>query len=109
MKVNFDTEQWQSEIEQEREDTRDYFITQFNWRGAPQPDGFDGPTWYPADEKWRVEARLDREAPGTGMRVQLPTSIGDLRDFDVYGTFVFEVGGVEQRLTAYRMVPEHPD
>jgi uncharacterized protein (DUF1684 family) len=34
--------------------------------------------------------------------------VGDLREFEVYGTFVFQAAGQEQRLTAYRAVPPHP-
>ena len=73
------------------------------------PDEFDGPRYFPVSEEWREQAQLDRDAPGTGMHVQMQTSVGDLRDFDVYGMFVFEHDGEEQRLTAYRMVPENPD
>jgi len=109
MSTTFDRDAWQAELESNREETRDYYLTQFNWRGAQRPEGFDGPRYFPASEEWRKSARLDREAPGTGMRIQLQTSIGDLRDFDVYGTFVFEHNGEQQRLTAYKMVPESPD
>jgi uncharacterized protein len=106
MSDDFDKEQWRRELEDTREEATDYFLNQFNWRGAPEPEGFEGPKWFPIDACWRVPARLDRDAPGTGARVQLQTSIGDMRDFDVYGTFVFDVDGQEGRLTAYRMVPE---
>jgi uncharacterized protein (DUF1684 family) len=105
----FDEAAWRGMLEEARSDTADYYLNEFNWRGAPVPDGFEGPRYYPPDPRWRVRARLDREAPGTGMRVQLLTSVGDLRDFDVAGTFVFEVNGEEQRLIAYSMVPAHPD
>lgn len=103
---NIDINEWKSRIEEARSEATDYFINQFNWRGSRRPDDFSGPKWYPISEEWRIEAKLDREAPGTGARVQLETSIGDLRDFENYGTFVFEVNGQEARLTAYRMVPE---
>jgi uncharacterized protein (DUF1684 family) len=108
MSTMFDSAAWRAELETDREETRDYFLTQFNWRGSPVPEGFEGPRYFPVSEEWRKEAKLDRDAPGTGRRVQLQTSVGDVRDFDVYGTFVFEHDGQEQRLTAYRMVPEHP-
>ncbi len=109
MSTAFDPDTWREELEASRDETRDYYLTQFSWRGAHRPDGFTGPRYFPISEEWRKNARLDRDAPGTGMRVQLQTSIGDLRDFDVYGTFVFEHRGEEQRLTAYRMVPENPE
>ncbi len=109
MSTTFDKTAWLAAIDTDRVDTRDYYLTQFNWRSMPVPDGFDGPKWFPVSESWRKEAQLDRNIAGTGLRVQLQTSIGDLRDFDVYGTFVFEHDGEEQRLTAYRMVPENPE
>ncbi len=99
---------WQIELEESREEATDYFLNQFNWRGLAVHEGFEGPRWFPINEKWRIPARLDRDAPGTGAHVQLQTSIGDLRDFHVYGTLIFEVDGQEGRLTAYRMVPEPP-
>ncbi len=109
MQDTFDEPAWRANLEAAREGAADYYLNSFNWRGTPVPEDFQGPRYFPPNPKWRVEATLDREVPGTGMRVQLPTSIGDLRDFDVYGTFRFTVGGQEHRLTAYRMVPEHTD
>jgi uncharacterized protein (DUF1684 family) len=104
-----DIDEWRISLEEAREDTTDYFLNQFSWRGAHKPDDFSGPKWYPINEEWRIPAKLDRDAPGTGSQVKLETSIGDLRDFEVYGTFVFEVNGEEARLTAYRAVPEQAD
>jgi uncharacterized protein (DUF1684 family) len=109
VKVQFDEAEWLASLTEAREETTDYYLNEFNWRGAPVPDDFAGPRYYPPDARWRVPARLDRDAPGTGLRVQLLTSIGDMRDFDVAGTFVFEVDGQEQRLLAYQMVPSHPE
>lgn len=109
MSTEFDEAAWRLALEEEREGARDYYLNQFSWRGTPMPENFEGPLFYPPDPTWRKEARLDRDAPGTGMRVQLQTSIGDLRDFDVYGTLVFDVEGEEQRLTAYSSVPASPD
>lgn len=106
---SFNSETWLQSLVEEREEAADYYLNQFSWRGAPVPEDFNGPRYYPPAEGWRLPAHLDREAPGTGMRVQLLTSVGDLRDFDIYGTFVFTVGGVEQRLVAYRQVPPSPD
>ena len=109
MDHEFDEDAWLREMEAEREETTDYYLNQFNWRGTSMPDGFTGPKWYPLDPKWRVPARLDREAPGTGQQVQLQTSVGDLREMSVYGTLVFEIDGQEHRLTAFQLVPPHPD
>ncbi len=108
MMQEFDREAWAAELEDSREETRDYFLNEFSWRGTEMPEGFDGPRYFPLADEWRKQARLDRSAPGTGQHVQLLTSIGDLRDFAVYGRFVFEHNGSELGLTAYRMVPEPP-
>jgi uncharacterized protein len=109
MSDTFDESEWREELEAEREGTTHYFLTHFNWRGTPIPDDFSGPKYYPLDPKWRVSAHLDRDAPGTGTRVELATSIGDLREFDIYGTFHFTAEGLECALTAYRLVPENPE
>jgi uncharacterized protein len=107
MDQHFHSDTWLHEMEAERAETTDYFLNQFSWRGAKMPEDFTGPKWYPLDEKWRVPARLDRDAPGTGQHVQLQTSVGDLRDMSVYGTFIFTIEGQEQRLTAYQAVHAH--
>src|SRR5689334_4537941 len=108
MDSTFDCEDWEKTLNESREMARDYFLNEFNWRGAPMPDDFDGPRYYPIDPNWRLQAKLDRSAPGTGQHVQLDTSVGDLRDFEVYGQLAFTVDGQECRLTAYRSVPEDP-
>jgi uncharacterized protein (DUF1684 family) len=109
MDDSFDKVAWLRDLEEAREETIDYFLNQFSWRGTPMPEGFEGPKYYPPDERWRVEARLDRDAPGTGTHLELPTSIGDLREFEVYGDLVFTVDGEEHRLTAFRSVPPQPE
>ncbi|MBF6612375.1 MAG: DUF1684 domain-containing protein [Chloroflexi bacterium] len=109
MGTNFDKESWLAEIEQSRVEAADYLLSDFDWRSAKMPSGFKGPIYYPPNERWRVSARLDKEAAGTVMHVQLQTSIGDLRDFHVEGTFVFSLDGEKQQLTAYRMIPAHAD
>ena len=78
-----------------------YYEHQFDWRGQGPPEGFDGPRWFVPNEDWRLAARLDRDAPGAGEHVQLATSTGKLRDMENAGQLVFEVGGVEQRLSAF--------
>lgn len=109
MQTDSKGQDWEQALLREREETRDYYLNEFNWRGSPVPEGFDGPLYYPLDEKWRVPARLDRAAPETGEHVWLETSIGDLREFENYGTLVFEVEGQQHRLTAFRAVPPYPD
>ncbi|MEP7360695.1 MAG: DUF1684 domain-containing protein [Chloroflexota bacterium] len=78
-----------------------YYEHQFDWKGHGPPEGFDGPRWFVPDESWRLAARLDRDAPGTGEHVELATSTGKLRDMENAGQLVFEVGGTEQRLSAF--------
>lgn len=109
MADNFDRQEWLTAVENDRRETADYYLSHFDWRGFAAPQDFEGPKYFPPDESWRVQAYLDRNAPDTGRRVQLDTSVGDLRDFDVYGTFVFEKDGQEQRLTAYRSTPQRSE
>src|SRR5207302_6536664 len=109
VETQFDNQAWLEILTEEREQTADYYLNSFDWRGAPIPQDYEGPRYYPPNPEWRLNARLDRQAPGTGMRVQLPTSVGDLRDFDVAGAFVFTVDDQEHRLTAYSMAPAHPE
>ena len=92
---------WAGELEAYRHEARHFYQHGFDWRGHQPPPGFEGPKWYPPDPEWRVEARLDREAPGTGDRVTLTTSTGQQREMAIAGQLVFEAGGKEQRLTAY--------
>lgn len=109
MQTAFDVQTWLQALEDGRRETADYYLNRFNWRGAPVPEDFTGPRYFPPDERWRILARLDRDAPGTGARVQLNTSIGDLRDMDVYGTLIFSVDGDQHHLTAYRLAPANPN
>jgi uncharacterized protein len=84
-----------------RKDAAHYYADHFDWRGHEPPAGWGGPKFFPASEKWRLDAWLDADAPGTGTHVTLPTSTGKMRDMVVAGQMVFEVDGQEQRLTAY--------
>jgi uncharacterized protein (DUF1684 family) len=93
---------WQAELAQMRAAATHYYEHQFDWRGHGPPEGFDGPRWFPPDEKWRLDARLDRDAPNTGEHVELATSTGKLRDMTNAGQLVFEVGGAFQRGVARR-------
>ncbi|MDQ6693161.1 MAG: DUF1684 domain-containing protein [Chloroflexota bacterium] len=104
-----DEKKWLQALAESREEARDYYLNSFNWRGRPVPNGFDGPRYYPPAPAWCVDARLDSDTPGTDMEVELTTSIGDLRLFDLKGTFLFNVAGKEYRLTAYAMLPRDPD
>jgi uncharacterized protein (DUF1684 family) len=107
MEPHFNKDTWLSEIEESRKDATDYFLNDFDWRGAHRPQDFAGPKWYPVSERWRVPAKLDTDVPSAGTHIQMQTSIGDLRDFDVYGIFTFDIDGLPQQLTAYVMAPQN--
>lgn len=92
---------WQDELEAMRHEARHYYLHAFDWRGHPPPDDWHGPRYFPPAPEWRLLARLDRSGPGTGDRVTLPTSTGQMRDMTVAGQLVFPVDGREHRLTAY--------
>ncbi|HUR16705.1 MAG TPA: DUF1684 domain-containing protein [Candidatus Limnocylindrales bacterium] len=93
---------WASELEMLRESARHFYEHQFDWRGHAPPEGFEGPKFYAADEQWRIEARLDSAVAGAGDPVQLATSTGQVRDMTIAGDLVFDHGGGEHRLQAFR-------
>ena len=92
---------WRAEVESMREEAAHFYMDHFDWRGHPRPADFSGPKYFDLDEEWRLVAHLDREAEGAGDPVTLATSTGLLRQMQQAGDLVFEVGGTEQRLTAY--------
>ena len=84
-----------------RREAAHYYADHFDWRGQEPPAGWDGPKFFPPAEKWRLEAWLDKEVPGTGDHVSLPTSTGKMRDMHIAGQLVFEVDGGEVGLGGY--------
>ncbi len=92
---------WADELAQLRDSARHYYEHQFDWKGQGPPPGFEGPRFFAPDEEWRRTARLDRSVPGTGDEVQLATSTGQLRNMILAGQLVFDVDGVEHRLTGF--------
>ena len=92
---------YEDELAQMREGATHYYRHEFNWKGHVPPEDFDGPRWFPVDKAFRLAAKLDRDAPGAGDHVELATSTGQLRHMENKGQLVFEVGGIEQRLTAF--------
>jgi len=92
---------WDEELAQLRDAAAHYYMHQFDWRGHGPPEGFDGPRYFPPAPDWRLEATLDRAAPGAGETVELATSTGQLRKMVNAGQLVFERGGAEQRLTGF--------
>lgn len=92
---------WRDELEALRRDARHYYLHEFDWRGQEPPPDWAGPRFFPPAPEWRLMARLDRAAPGTGAAITLPTSTGQLREMVVAGQLVFEVDGGERRLSAY--------
>jgi len=92
---------YRAALEEMRRESTHYYADHFDWRGHGPPEGFAGPRFFPPADEWRLEARLDTAAPGTGDEVTLPTSTGLLRKMNVAGDLVFEFGGREHRLGAY--------
>ena len=92
---------YEDELAQMRQAATHYYEHQFDWKGHGPPEGFDGPRWFPPAPDWRLAAKLDRAAPGAGDHVELATSTGQLRNMENMGQLVFDVGGKEQRLTAF--------
>jgi uncharacterized protein (DUF1684 family) len=92
---------WAGELEAMRQAAKHYYDHQFDWKGQGPPEGFDGPRYYAPTVDLRLLARLDQSAPGTGDKVTLATSTGKLREMEVAGDVVFDVGGIEHRLRGF--------
>lgn len=60
--------------------------------------------YFPIDELYAVPATL--EPSGNRERIQVPTSIGKIRDLEVVGALKFSVKGQPMRLTAFMEVTE---
>jgi len=60
--------------------------------------------YYPIDEMYAVPATLEPSADRA--RIQVPTSIGKIRDLEVVGTLRFSVKGQQTRLTAFMEITE---
>ena len=59
---------------------------------------FQGLDYYPADLKWRVEARFEPAPPGT--QIEVPNALGFTEKTPAPGHVVFELGGARHRLLA---------
>jgi uncharacterized protein (DUF1684 family) len=64
---------------------------------APKRRDFHGIPTYPADPRWRIEARWEPAAQGTSIAV--PNILGSVDQMPAPGTAVFSVDGQEFRLT----------
>jgi uncharacterized protein (DUF1684 family) len=70
---------------------------------ADERPTFEGLPYYANDEDLVVDAlRLQPYAGTEPSSFQIPTSDGKLRPAHRAGTFTFEIGGAERRLTAYQ-------
>ncbi len=70
---------------------------------AAERDAFAGLPYFPVDESLRFERlALEPYAGNEPTAFHIPTSDGGLRAAERAGTFRFELGGAEQRLTGYR-------
>lgn len=60
--------------------------------------------YYPIDELYTAPATLEPSADRT--RIQVPTSVGKMRDLEVVGTLKFSIKGQPMRLTAFMEITE---
>lgn len=109
METDFDEATWRVKLQSDRDDTTDHYLNKFDWRGTPVPECFQGPRYFPLAPRWRIEALLDTDAPGTDMPMQFGTSKGDLREAFVYGIFRFALDGGEHQLTACTFETDPPN
>jgi uncharacterized protein (DUF1684 family) len=67
-------------------------------------EAFDGLPYYPIDEDLVAEGlHLDPYAGDEPSSFEIPTSDGKLRPAHRAGTFSFDLGGAQRRLTAYQL------
>lgn len=64
---------------------------------SPLLASFEGMDYYPPDPAWRIEARW--EPYGEPRAIEVPNILGDLSTSEAPGVAVFEIDGVEYRLT----------
>lgn len=60
--------------------------------------------YYPIDELYAVPASLEPSADRA--RIQVPTSVGQIRDLEVVGALKFTIKGQPMRLTAFMEITE---
>jgi uncharacterized protein (DUF1684 family) len=92
---------WAGELEALRAAATHYYQHEFDWKGHGPPSDFTGPRYFPLAPEWRLLCTLDATAPGTGDKVTLATSTGQLREMVVAGQLVFLVEAIEHRLTGF--------
>ena len=85
---------------------KDYFFREDHESPIPHAirHEFKGLAYFPPDPKYRVRARLVRDP--NPQHVVLATSKGVPRNMIRFGVFEFEIGGTNQRLAAYKSVPQ---
>ncbi len=85
---------------------KDYFFKEDSRSPIPARlrDAMKGLEYFPVDPTYRFRVRLVKYPDPE--RVVLATSKGIPRDMVKYGYFEFEVGGVKQRLDAFKSVPQ---
>jgi uncharacterized protein (DUF1684 family) len=98
-------------IEQQR-GGKDEFFRESHHSPIPagERDGFTGLSYYAIDLDLRYEGmRLEPVDPSLTAQTQVQTSDGAVRDGRRVGTFVFEVAGEVQRLTALQLAKSQGD
>ncbi len=105
MPTSHSHEDYVKDIETMRRE-KDYFFRED--RQSPIPHSlrhaFEGLAHFPPDPEYRVRAKLVKDP--NPQRIVLATSKGVPRDMIRYGVFEFEIGGTNQRLAAYKSVPQ---
>ncbi len=106
-----ETEAYIRRLESDRTQKLAGFLT----RGAPPfktekaRKTFGGLDWFPVDPAWKVTARVELfESPDT---LLFPTSAGTTKSFIRYARLIFEAGGRQDSLEAYRSLQNisHPE
>lgn len=89
-----------TELEQARKEKDEFFRESHHSPLTPeQQRDFDGLNYFPEDSDLRLEVEVDRfDEPE---QVQIQTNTGDVRSYQRFGRFAFEVDGEQAELTIY--------
>lgn len=101
-------EDHKQEIEAERiKKDSSFMIADQSPLSAAQIEVFQGLVYFPIDQKYLVEARLEYQ--DTGNIIQMRTSTDRLPNYKVYGYVYFSLDGQEHRLTVYQSIDHQKD
>ncbi len=105
MALKHSSDEYVKEIESMRKE-KDYFFKEDHESPIPHAlrHEFQSLAYFPPGPNYRVGTKLIKDPDPK--RVVLATSKGIPRDMIRYGVFEFEIDGKQQRLAAYKSVPE---